>query len=89
MLFMFHAKARIRDCGNFPRINQATSTNLYITTRKNALDTAEVLKTFEIQQYIDFIHYKIFETLSEEKYSLIKLDEGDVCLFIRYWNWIR
>ena len=54
MLFMFHAKARIRDCGNFPRTNQATSTDLYITTRKNALDTAEILKTFEIQQYIGF-----------------------------------
>ena len=51
---MFHAKLQIRHCGNFPRTNQATSTELYITTRKNAFDTAEVLKTFEIQQYIGF-----------------------------------
>ena len=36
--------------GNFP--NQATSTEFYMTTRKNAFDTAEVLKTFEIQQCI-------------------------------------
>ena len=42
------------NCGNFPRKNQATSTELYITTCKNAFDTAEVLKTFEIQQYIGF-----------------------------------
>ena len=51
---MFHARARIRHCGNFLRTNQAASTGLYIATRKNAFDTAEVLKTFEIQQYIDF-----------------------------------
>ena len=38
----------------FPRTrtNQATSTKLYIATRKNAFDAAEVLTllTFEIQQ---------------------------------------
>ena len=49
-----HVSIRIRQCGNFPRTNLATSTELYITTRKNAFDTAEVLKAFEIQQYIDF-----------------------------------
>ena len=54
VLFMFHAKVRIRHCGNFPRKNQATSTGLYIRTRKNAFNTAEVLKTVEIQQYIGF-----------------------------------
>ena len=37
-------------CGNLPRTNQATNTELNITTRTNALDTAEILKTFEIQQ---------------------------------------
>ena len=36
-------------CGNFPRTNQATNTELSITTRKNAFETAEVLKTLEIQ----------------------------------------
>ena len=41
------------NCANFLRTNQATGTELYITTRKNAFDTAEVLKTFKIQQYID------------------------------------
>ena len=51
---MFHAKVRITHCGNFPRTNEATSTELYITTRKNAFDAAEVLKTFEILQYIGF-----------------------------------
>ena len=51
---MFHAKVRIRHCGNFPITNQATSTELYITTRKNAFDTAEVLKTFENQHCIGF-----------------------------------
>ena len=51
---MFHAKVWIRRCGNFPRTNQATITELYITTRKNAFDTAQVLKTFEIQQHIGF-----------------------------------
>ena len=51
---MFHANVRIRHCGNFARTNQATSTELYVTTHKNALDTAEVLKTFKIQQYIGF-----------------------------------
>ena len=51
---MFHANVRIRHCGNCARTNQATSTELYVTTHKNALDTAEVLKTFEIQQYIGF-----------------------------------
>ena len=51
---MLHVKVRIRHCGKFPGTNQATSTELYITTRKNAFDTAEVLKTFEIQQYIGF-----------------------------------
>ena len=45
---------RIRHCGNFSRTNQATSTKLYITTRKNAFDRAEVLKTFETQHYIGF-----------------------------------
>ena len=30
--------------------DQHISTELYMTTRKNAFDTAEVLKTFEIQQ---------------------------------------
>ena len=55
VLFVFHAKVRrIRCCGNFPRTNQATSTELYIATRKNTFDTREVLKTFEIQQYIGF-----------------------------------
>ena len=54
VLFMFYAKFRIRHCGKFPRTNQATSTELYITTRKNMFDTAEILKTFEIQQYIGF-----------------------------------
>ena len=42
------------NCGNFPKTIQATRTELYITTRKNAFGTAEVLKTFEIQQYIGF-----------------------------------
>ena len=42
------------NCGNFLRKNQATGTELYITTRKSAFDTAEVLKTFEIHQYIGF-----------------------------------
>ena len=42
------------NCCNFPRGSQATSTELYVTTRKNAFDTAEVWKTFEIQQYIGF-----------------------------------
>ena len=51
---MFHAKVWIAHCGNCPRTNEATSTKLYITTRKNAFDAAEVLKTFEIQQYIGF-----------------------------------
>ena len=41
-------------CGSFLRTNQATSTELYIATLKNAIDTAEVLKTFEIQQYVGF-----------------------------------
>ena len=36
------------------KTNQATSTELYVTTRKNVFDTEEVLKTFEIQQYIGF-----------------------------------
>ena len=45
---------RIRHCGNFPRTDRATSTELYITTRENAFDTAEVLKTLEIQQFIGF-----------------------------------
>ena len=44
VLFMFHAKVQIRHCDKFPRINQATSTELYIPTRKNAFDTAEELK---------------------------------------------
>ena len=51
---MFHAKVRITHCGNCPRTNEATSTQLHITTRKNAFDATEVLKTFEIQQYIGF-----------------------------------
>ena len=42
-----------RNCGNFPRTNQATSTT-NLTKRKNTFDTAEVLKTREIQQYIGF-----------------------------------
>ena len=54
VLFMFHVKVRIRHCGKFPGTNEAASTELYITSRKNAFDTAEVLKTFEIQQYIGF-----------------------------------
>ena len=44
VLFMFHATVQIRHCDKFPRTNQATSTELYISTRKNAFDTAEVLK---------------------------------------------
>ena len=34
------------NCGNFPGTNQATSTELYITTRQNVFNRAEVLKTF-------------------------------------------
>ena len=40
------------NCGNFS--NQATSTEFYITIRKYAFDTAELLETFEIQQHIGF-----------------------------------
>ena len=39
---------------NFLRTSQVTSTELYIATLKNAIDTAEVLKTLEIQQYVGF-----------------------------------
>ena len=35
-----------------PKNKPATSTELYITTHKNAFNIAEVLKTYEIQQYI-------------------------------------
>ena len=68
---MFHAKVRIRHCGNFPITNQATSTELYITTRKNAFDTAEVLKTFENQHCIGFFVIGIIRTL----YGLCQVGE--------------
>ena len=40
--------------GKLPRTNQATSIELYLATRKNAFNKAEVLKTFKIQQYNGF-----------------------------------
>ena len=40
--------------GHISNFLENYSTELYITTRKNASDTAEVLKTFEIQQYSGF-----------------------------------
>ena len=40
--------------GHISNFLENYSTELYITTRKNAFDTAEVLKTFEIQQYSGF-----------------------------------
>ena len=44
---MFHAKLRIRHFDNFPRTNQATSTELYNSTQK-------CVENIQIQQYIGF-----------------------------------
>ena len=46
-------KVRMRRCGNFLRTNQATITELYITTPKNAFDTAEVLKNSKFSNTVE------------------------------------
>ena len=57
-------KVRIRHCGNFPRTNQATNTGLYKATRKNAFDTAEVLKKIRNSAIHWFLcNYVIIRTL--------------------------
>ena len=53
--YYFKIQAKIYKLWQLPKSKPSHQYRIrYKTTRKNAFDTAEVLKTFEIQQYIGF-----------------------------------